>query len=294
MKSFLLLLLLSFFFPPPVFAESPTLTVSPSIIRLDLATDKPEAILSYNNASDHTIELAFSASDFTELEHGYKPNFLTQKDAQNYRYALSSWISFDKNTLVIPPHTTEKITVFINTAKLSPGGHYGSILGQITSSSGNKEVQIQGVLSSLIFVRTATGKEKDEAKIATFVPERSLFSFPQIFTFRFQNTGDTELVPYGLVTIRDMFGRTVAKGILNEGSLIALPESIRRYEIPIKPQTFLLPGTYTADFTGHFGTSRHPMQQQVTFFSEGTLPLLTVGFVVGLALCFVIWKKRKG
>jgi hypothetical protein len=288
----LLFLILFLLLPQPVFAQTAnSLTVAPSIIRLDLATDKPEALLEYKNTTNKTIELSLSASDFAELEHGYKPSFLDEKTAQNYKYSLSSWIDFDKKTLVIAPFATESVTVFINKDKLSPGGHYGSILARITNTTDSETVQIQGVLSSLIFVRTNTGQEKELGEIQNFAPNRTLIAFPKTFALRFKNTGDTDLIPYGLVEIKDMFGRTVAKGILNEGSLATLPESIRSYDIEVKANTFLFPGMYSADFKGHFGKTNQQMQAEKKFFSEGNLPIIPIGFVAAIIILYI--KKRK-
>lgn len=290
----LLFLLINLFTPSPAFAQAPanTLTVSPSIIRLDLATDQPETVLSYKNSSKKTIELTLSASDVAELEYGYKPSFLDEKNAQNYKYSLSSWISFDKQNLVIAPNETQSITVFINQEKLTPGGHYGSILAHITNTELDEQVAIQGALSSLIFVRSATGREKEAGKITTFAPDRTLLSFPKSFVFRFQNTGDTDVIPYGLVEIKDMFGRQIAKGILNEGSLISLPESIRRYDIAVTPSSLLLPGVYTAHFSGHFGKTDQKMETDISFFSEGNIPLIPISIIMLIAIISSILQKK--
>jgi len=278
--------ILSLIFPSPASAETPNLlTVSPSIIRLDLATDKPETVLEYKNNSNNTIELSLSASDFNELEHGYEPAFINQKDAKNYKYSLSSWISFDKNTILIAPKASEKITVFINKDQLSPGGHYGSIQASVVNPNTNDAVAIQSVLSSLVFVRTNTGKENESAKIQSLELQRNLLNFPKTFTLRFQNTGDTDLIPYGLIIIKDIFGSEVARGILNEGSLITLPESIRSYEVKINSNIFLFPSLYTAEFKGHFGKTNQKMEKEIKFLSEGSLPII---FICSIAIIAVI------
>src|SRR5690242_7882292 len=78
--------LLFFLLPTPIFAQSTpanTVTVSPSIVHLDLQTDSPETTLYYKNNGDETISLSFNASDVTELEDGYKLSFLEPKNAQN-------------------------------------------------------------------------------------------------------------------------------------------------------------------------------------------------------------------
>lgn len=291
---FVLLFLL---FPQFTFAQEipqNTISVSPSIARIDLHEDPAEISLTYDNTTDKTVELTFSASDFTELEHGYKPSFLEGKDAKNYKYALSEWIEFDKKSLVISPHTNEKVKIFVNKDRLRPGGHYAAIQAQVINKESSGNVEVQGVLSSLLFVRTATGREREEGKIERFSPERNLIDFPQQFILRFHNTGDTDVIPYGLVEIQDIFGRIVAKGIINEGSLIALPESIRRFDIPLREQTtFLFPGIYTARFTGHFGKTNKQMTATTTFFSQGTIPLLPVGLSIVFIGLLVMRRRKK-
>lgn len=292
----LLPFLILFLIPQSAFAQTPapnTLSVSPSFIKIDLQQDEAQATLTYTNNSQNTVELEFSASDFTNLEDGYKLSFLEPKNVKNYQYRLSSWIDFEQKNLVLAPHSTGQITVFINKDKLTPGGHYTAILAHLTNHTNSETIGVQGMLSSLLFVRTATGKELEEGKVTKLEAIRDLIDFPQTFLLRFQNTGTTDLTPYGLITITDNLGRVVAKGILNENSLITLPESIRRFDIPVKKQTsLLLPGTYTAKFEGHFGKNNHQIQTSLQFFSQGSLPLIPLGIILILLLIILKVKKR--
>lgn len=277
-----------------VAATAPGITVIPSLIELDLATDQPQAQIMYKNNTNQTVQLTLFASDFTQLEDGYKISFLSKKDAQNYQYSLSSWIDFSDRNIVIEPFQTTSVTVFVDPTKLSPGGHYATILAQIeTKKDAEKNLQVQGILSSLLFVRTHTGKEVETGSIQTFSPEQSIFSFPQSMLLRFNNTGDTVLTPYGLITVTNMFGQQVAKGILNEDSLITLPETIRRYDVPlIQSGSFLLPGIYNATLAIHFGKSNIKQTANVTFFSTGSIPLVPTVLVL-IVLLGIVLKYRK-
>src|SRR5258708_15217674 len=104
--------------PATVFAKASTtdnvITVTPSLFLLDLQKDKPEIEYYYDNGTNQTIELALSASDFKPLEDGYKISFIQGKAADSYKYRLSSWITFEKNTLIISPHSSETVKLFIN------------------------------------------------------------------------------------------------------------------------------------------------------------------------------------
>ncbi len=274
--------------PTQVFAASKStpkpdqgVSVSPSLVQLDLDSTKPLTHLTYTNHTSQDVQLFLSAEDFTELEDGYKLSFLNQKDPENYKYRLSSWISFGQNTFVLKPGQSQDVLVLINASQLSPGAHYGTILARIEQGKGNETIQIQGILSSLLFVRTSSGTEKESASIQTFTQVENVLGFPGSFSLRFNNTGETTLTPYGLVEVKDVFGNLVAKGILNEDSLQTLPESVRRYDIPVKQISLVLfPSKYHATFTLHYGKKPDYLKSEITFYSIGSWPFLLVPVVI--------------
>lgn len=293
---FILFAILTFFFVIPKVFAAQTISVSPSVVRLDLSVDKPEAQIFYTNNSNETIELSFEAQDFTSLEDGYKLSFLNPKEANNYQYKLSSWVEFSTNSLVLSPGEKEPITVSINTDKLTPGGHYTSILAHVVSKdTSNDKVSLQSTLASLLFVRTNTGKETEEASLENFeISKNSIFyPFPKSADFSFNNSGDTDLTPYGIITIKSSSG-TIAKGIINEDSFVVLPESIRQFEVPVRLlQTFILPGWYSAELNIHYGKSKKEIHLSKSFFTEGSIPIgeiLITGFIL-LGLIYFVAKR---
>lgn len=280
-------------------AQSPLpkgITVIPSIQNLDLSTDPPEYDLKYINNTEYDITLTLSAQDFDELEDGYKLNFLEGSDAQNYKYSLSSWITFENKNLHLQPREEKTVKIFVDSERITRGGHYASILAKVEQRNSSKAININPVISSLLFVRASTGQEVEEGKISSFNPVRRLWSFPKSFTLRFQNSGNVYVIPYGKVEIIGPTGNISAKGILNEGSLNALPESIRRYTIETKSDSkILLPGRYTARVDMHFGESNQKLSEEIKFFSWGSFNFLKIGFVLlitGVAL-YLIRKRAK-
>ena len=107
------------------------ISVIPSIIHLDLTSDPPEYDLKYINNTDSDIILTLSSQDFSEFEDEYRINFMEPKDAENYKYSLSSWISFENPNLEIPAGKEKSIKVFIDSERLTQGGHYASILARV-------------------------------------------------------------------------------------------------------------------------------------------------------------------
>jgi hypothetical protein len=291
-----LLLSRSLFSTTPVYAQASMISVSPSSIQIDLQKDAPEAIITYKNTTNNAVELSLSATDFNELESGYKPSFLTVKKAEQYKYKLSPWISFDKTNFIMQPKTAQQIKVFIKKDSLSPGGHYTAIMARITNQTETKEIAIQGILSSFLFVRTNTGKEKEAGNIDHFEVKNNFITFPKIASFTFHNTGDTTITPHGLVRITDVFGHSLAQNIINEDSFICLPDSTRPYTMPITAHEFLFPSIYTATLTGHFGKIDKQVTAQTRFFSIGSMPLLSIFALMILLITpfiFMRIKRRK-
>ncbi len=287
-----LALIIAFVTPLLTSAQAPSprdgITVTPSIVKLDLAESPPELSLVYKNTSSTTVELALSAEDFAALEDGWKVKFLDQ-GTSTYRYALASWLTFETSTLLLNPGEERPVKVFIDAERLSAGGHYASILAEIKQDRAAGQIGLRGILSSLLFVRTATGQEHEEAAIKSFSMQQHYFSFPTKYTIRFQNTGNVELTPYGKIEVKDLFGKVAATGILNEESLITLPESIRNYEVAVTPaQKFLYPGPYTARLNLRYGQANQETQATVRFFSFGTTLMIYIVLVAGSILAATI------
>ncbi len=288
---FAYLLICLFAYSSKAFAQLPSpttnlLSVTPSIIELDFATDRPEATLTYTNTTNDTIELNLSAKDFTELEDGYKISYLEGKEAQNYQYSLSSWIHFDNTDVTIPAHESKDVTIFIDKDKLTTGGHYATILAEWVQQGGTGPVNLKAILSSLLFVRTNHGDEREEGQFDEMNPVQSFWSFPEMFTVKFKNSGNVQLVPHGMIQIKDAWGNIAGQGYINDGSSITLPETIRRYDtyITADPQ-FIIPGYYKADAYIHFGKADKVIKAQTAFFTFGSFnPAMIILLIIAISI----------
>lgn len=276
------------------FAQAKGISVTPSIIHLDLAIDPAEYTLTYENNTNADITLSLSLSDFNELEESYKINFLETNDAKNYKYSLSSWVTFENNRLQLSPNEKKSIRVFIDKERITKGGHYASILAELEQSEDEKRVQIKGVLSSLLFVRASTGKEIEDGKIRSLRPQRDGIEHPDTFILRFENSGNVHVVPYGYIEIFDPLGKKVAKGIFNENSLDALPESIRRYDTKVNPyQKILIPGNYNARVYLHFGKTNKEIYLNTSFFSQGSFDFAKIGLIILFSTISIVYLYKK-
>jgi hypothetical protein len=278
-----------------VFAQTqPGITVIPSIMHVDLATDPAEYELTYINNTTAEITLLLSVRDFTALENNYAIDFLTGQDAANYKYSLSSWISFENKMLQLNPGEKKSVKIFIDKNRITKGGHYASILAEIQQPEAKNQVAVKGVLSSLLFVRASTGKEIEEGKIVDFMPVRDWIEYPNIYQVRFENNGNVQVVPYGSIQVFDPLGNLVAKGPFNIDSLDALPESIRRYRTSVTTyQKVLLPGIYTAKIDLQFGKTNQKLSATTKFFSQGMFDFGKIGIGLAIILLVVFYHRRR-
>jgi hypothetical protein len=298
LKKALLLTLLAFaFFVSPSFSQGKpfAITVSPYIVNIDLAQDPPEETLYYTNNSSVPATLSLSAQDFTLLEDSYKLKFLDPKESQNYQYSLSSWISFENRLVQLNPGEKKGIKIFIDKDRIPKGSHYATIQAEVIQQNSGKDIPVKAVLSSLLFVRAATGKEYETGSILDFRPLQDTIEFPNQIRVRFEDSGNVDVIPYGLIQIYDPLGNLIGKGILNQDSNIVLPESIRNFDTNvILYQRVLLPGFYTASVSIHYGKTNQKLNASVRFFSQGMFDFVKIGLGLILLVAIILYlRKRK-
>lgn len=302
MKLFSLSLILSTFYlllATPVSAQSKNnITVSPQLIQLDLSQDPAEAEYTYTNNTDQTIELTLTMQDVKELEDRGIPGILDPNESRDYNFGLSNWARFSSNNLVVAPGESKSVTVFIDRKRLTLGGHYATVLAELQQKDEQKTVKLRAILSTLLFVRSGSEYEQERANIVQISNNSELFSFPSTVTFRFQNTGNVDLTPYGTISITSPLGDEVARGIINEDSLITLPDSTRRYIVKInKYADVVLPGIYKTTVKLKYGKNRFNLTDSSYFFILGELnKYVVIGMVSVILLtasAFILRRKRK-
>jgi len=295
-STFLIILILILFFGAKTSSAKiqPGISVSPSINHIDLSVDQPEYAITYSNNTKQAVTLKLSVEDFSEFENSYKLNFLEGIDAKNYKYSLSSWISFETKSIELSPGEKKQVRIFIDKQRITKGGHYASILAEVVSENKQDKVNIKQVLSSLLFVRAATGQETEQGKINDFKPLQDGIEYPDEFVLRFENSGNVQVIPYGLIQVYDPLGNLVAKGIFNENSLDALPESIRTYDIKTTTyQPVLIPGIYTAKASLHFGKNNIKTYHNITFFSLGSFDFTKILVILILIGALIFYYKKR-
>lgn len=186
------------------------------------------------------------------------------------RYGLAKWLSFDQTEVTIGSQETKEIVFYVNNSEvLTPGGHYGAVLAQPTTGSqqvSDNKVSVSPQAAALVFVKKLGGETYGIKLVSTSVSS-SVFEPPQTVQLLLENTGDVHVVPRGEVTIRDPFGREIARGAINTESGLVLPSRQRNFSVDLRSTRGGLrwPGKYTISVSYRFDglETRETSEQQV-------------------------------
>lgn len=215
------------------------ITVTPAIIKIDLKPGQPQADfnISVTNNTNQDLDLVVSSVDFKSLNSSGGLAFISSTSSQlNQSHGLASWLQFGVQNIHLIPKQSLSVPVIVqNRADLAPGGHYAAVLFKGEASSTDKgatHVAINQVASSLVFIQKLGG-EKFGISLAKPKVPTSWLHLPSSINLFFRNTGNTQEVPYGIVTITDPLGKEVSRGQINTEQSLVLPDSTRLYRTPL-------------------------------------------------------------
>ncbi|OGI61745.1 hypothetical protein A2645_01275 [Candidatus Nomurabacteria bacterium RIFCSPHIGHO2_01_FULL_39_9] len=222
---FILSLLLFFVFTQ----KTNALTVSPPTIEVIAApgqTASGEFVL-YNE--EPTAKIFYSSFEKFEAsgETG-APNF-TPSDED-----LPTWIKTSAK-VELKSGEKKKVNFEINVpADATPGGHFAAIFWSATpsDSEGVNAVSVGAKVGILVLLKVA-GLTEEAAGIIEFstLGAKNFYTArPVEFFYRFQNSGNDRVKPFGQISIKNITGivKTVINANSAEGNV--LPQSIRKFE----------------------------------------------------------------
>lgn len=286
-----------FFASQPVLAGegNPGFTLSPfsQEIILEPGQQETEFSVSIENTTEAEADFRVLALDFTARDDSGGVTFLAA-DGQPRKYGLAAWMELEPDVLVLGPREKKDVIVTLkNDESLSVGGHYGAIVFRMEGASGSSPVAFK--LASLVFARKAGGEESKMELQGQELQTRFLKNPDGIKLF-FQNTGNTHLVPRGIVRVVDFFGREVLRGIINPESAIILPETTRSFPVTFqKLSAIIFPGRYTLSVEYRFD-GRDDFAMRKTGFNlipMGSAIIIIAITAVIIAVIRILWRKIK-
>jgi len=296
-KLWLLFLLALFIFPKEILGvESKGAYLSPPFADIEIINNEDKEFeLEIGNDGEADLVFKLSVVDFGSLDESGGVAFLTANPSKDERkYALASWISLEKSEVVVAAKSKEivKITI-LNKESLLPGGHYGAVLATLRNeekSLGDK-VGVNQSLASLLYVQKSGNEKRNLVLRNIYWRNPTLKLFDEV-ELRFENNGNTHLVPRGKVEIKNIFNKPVAKGIINEASAKILPETFRKMMVEIKYfEKWKWPGKYLIEIDYRYDGNEAFSKYQNSFLYVGPegIILLFLGLISG----FLLWQKKK-
>jgi hypothetical protein len=293
---FLLCVLISFIFPCPIQAATPRGSIEAYPVFADVVLENPqqnkEIIFSYKNNSTGVINLELFPIDFRQADRTGALSF-TGAESGSFSYSLSSFLSFESNTLQLDPGEKKDFRVTItNRDDLSPGGHYAAVVARlVTEETSTSQAQIAPSISSLILLRKVGGERFNLSLSELDFPKGVVsFSYPSTVAALFRNEGNVHLVPFGTIEVRDMFGRTIYKGIINTSSLRVFPETRRLIAIDMQKTAWSLPVSFnTIEVRGDDSLKKVDYTYKASFIYLS--PMFIGGIAVAAVAAILLQKK---
>lgn len=284
-------------FPSSSFAQENGIRVSPAFleVELDEAESEKEVEIEIENLTNETISLDFFAIDFRQANELGGVDFLGV-NSQDYSYSLASFISFETTSITLEKGESQSLNVTItNRPDLSPGGHYAAIVGNLEGENDRNEESalVKPAVSSLILLRKSGGEVFSISLLETNWPNTLMFGFPnRQLQLLLQNEGNVHLIPYGTVTIKDIFGKEIAKGSINNASSIILPEARRWVDVRLDEINYSLPFSFvTMDIKGRDSIDKTTFVYSQTAILINPILLAILVLISGITIFYL--KKRK-
>src|SRR3990170_5410776 len=229
-------------------------------------------IIKVKNVSDSTQTFYPEVFDFKPIGETGAPQFILNKESENYTYSLASWIKVSKEAMTLKPNESTAINFTISVPKgAEPGGRYAGILfGTSPPQTSGTQIAISNKVGAFILVRVS-GDEKELATLKEFSTAKNFYEYPPVdLVVRVENKGNVHVAPKGNIEIKDIFGRKVAVLPVNEKNGNVLPESIRRFDkdtnaLTWKPGGFTI-GRFSANLLLTYGDSGKQLSGSLSFW----------------------------
>jgi hypothetical protein len=204
--------------------------VAPSLLEMSLdKTTSKAGLIKVGNDENQTQEYFISIQKFVSKGEGGQQEFLPPSETDG----LPNWITFDRPSVVLKPGEERNVPFRVTVpANAAPGGYYAVIFFSNIppNADANDHLQARARTGVLLFV-TVNGKavERLSLKETSLVGGPLLTRLPAKFVARIENSGTLHEIPMGEVTVRNIFGQTVAKLPLNATQSRILPNSVRAF-----------------------------------------------------------------
>lgn len=268
--------------------------VSP--VRTDM-TVKPGASTSVTvyiqNASNTVENLQVLVNDFQPPKDESGNPALLLNGATAPTHSLKQFVKVQTPTFTLQPNQQRGVNITIAVPPgTTGGGYYGAIRFAPVGAGGDKNVNLNASIASLILL-TVPGNLTEQLSIAGFgVAQGSDFDVHSMFfnnknlkaVIRFHNTGNVQEQPFGKVQLKKGSKVLATYSVNNAASPgNVLPDSIRRFTTNLdKVGSF---GKYKIEGNFGYGSKGQLLSASATFY---VIPLVVIIIVV-IILLFILF-----
>lgn len=264
--------------------------ISPA--KIEIVLQPGEAIsksITIKNETAETITFETSVKDVEGSSTGDQPSRIIEEGKG--LYSLKDFLKpeIEQFTLLAGESKTLLVDVSLPESMI-PGGHYAVALFSNTAPAvldqGDSPVVIETRAGTLFFVRVE-GDIEEAGQLEKFqIASRRFYqTTPVSFSILYGNKGNVHLNPYGVIELRDIFGRKKDEIIIDP--YFALPSSLR--ERKIQWSGLQGPGRYTATLVLNRGYGDNVDTARVSFWVMPWWTLLIAGVLLVLMIVAIGW-----
>ena len=192
--------------------------------------------ITVTNRASSRVSFKVEVEDFVGSNDQDKPVVLLGSEKSPYSFKDN--VIPEITAFSLESNTNITIPIKINIpADAQPGGFYTSVLvsNEPSVDSGGQSIAVEGKtkiisrVGTLFFIRVnGVAKESgslDDLRIISPTTDNPNYKFNILF----KNDGNVHLVPYGWITVTDLFGKVIGKVPVD--AYFAMPQSIRYREV---------------------------------------------------------------
>jgi len=273
--------------------------IKPSVIN-EALVEGEEKVFSFTveNQSEIDQTYYFLKKDIVGAGDNGAPIF-ADDSLEKTNFDLSQWISLDQDSIFVPAGGVSTINFSIKVPNdISPGDHFASII----TSSKPPEIKKTGAsvgyqVGNIISIRTP-GEVVDLAKIREFSTGRYFYSNKKVdFKIKIENDGNVLVKPVGVVSVKNMFGKTVADIDFNSSASGVFPKTksnpdgVRIFNLNWEEEGLGF-GRYEASLSVSYGSEqKSSLYSTVTFWilpANVIIPTIIILLVIFLIVYFLV------
>lgn len=285
-----------------------TLRVTPVRTDIEIAPGEREVVrVTVANLTDNEITVRAIANDFvaSPQEDG-SPALILDENEYAPTHSLKRFMT-PVDDFAIPANEGRTIDVIITVpAEAQAGGYFGAIRFAPTDPSSGGQVNLSASVASLILLNVP-GDAVEKLNLTDFEIRQGERAGSDFRTandlkayFRFQNMGNVQLGPFGKISVTqgDKLVYEADFNTENPRDLV-LPDSARRWEVPLKEIGEF--GHYTVSATFTYGGKNQTIEVSQSFWvipQYMIIAAIIVGILIiagiALAIFLLIRRNKRG